>query len=33
MLIRMANMLTAYLKDNYAATVGGSVSQAPEVED
>jgi len=33
MLIRIANMLTAYLKDNYAATVGGSVSQAPEVED
>ena len=33
MLIRIASMLREYLNANYAQTVGGSISQAPEVAD
>lgn len=33
MLIRIANMIQAYLQNNYDQTVGGSISQAPETED
>lgn len=32
MLIRISNMVTEYLRTNYSQAVGGSVSEAPEVE-
>lgn len=33
MLIRISNMVTEYLKANYAQATGGSISQAPEVSN
>ena len=33
MLIRIANMIQAYLQDNHDQAVGGAISQAPESAD
>lgn len=33
MLIRISNMVTEYLRTNYAQAVGGSVSQAPDISN